>query len=59
MKTEKEVSELLASCYPQLAEAQEMLKLCIENKDWEAAIEWCSAMQTAICIVNVAEGILQ
>jgi len=58
MKTEKEVTELLATCYPQLDEAHAMLKKCIEEKNWEDAIEWCTAMQTAICVVNVAEGIL-
>lgn len=59
MKTEKQVTDLLATCYPKLDEAQAMLKKCIEDRDWESAIEWCTVMQTAICVINVAEGILE
>lgn len=59
MKTEQEIKDLLTETKPELANAVNELAKAIANSDWENAVEWCTAIHTGICVVNVAEGILQ
>jgi hypothetical protein len=58
MKTEQEIADLLNNTRPELQTAITELHKCINESRWDMAIEWCVALQTGICVINVAEGIL-